>query len=129
MPPTIIVPDGYKLERLDSARHIRKGFSCGTVALDTFLCTEASQAQGKYSSATHVLVQTDEAADNSPRQVIGYVTLVSTEIPLAEVPTSIKKFSKKPRLPALLLARMAVDTAHKRKRLGECLLKHALVSA
>jgi GNAT superfamily N-acetyltransferase len=129
VPPTIVVPDGYLLERLDTSRHCRKDFSCGKESLDIFLRTQASQAQGKYASATHVLVQAGEVASTGLLPIVGYVTLVGSEIPLAEVPPSIKRISKKPKLPALLLARMAVDTAHRGKRLGECLLQHVLVTA
>ncbi|MGC2271838.1 MAG: hypothetical protein WA555_00935, partial [Candidatus Sulfotelmatobacter sp.] len=125
--PTIVVPDGYLLERLDTARHSRKEFSSGKEALDTFLRTQASQAQGKYASATHVLIENVDTAGECP--IVGYVTLVSSEIPLLEVPPSIKRISNKNRLPALLLAKMGVDAGHKGKRLGECLLKHALVAA
>jgi predicted N-acetyltransferase YhbS len=125
--PTIVVPEGYLLERLDPARHSRSEFSCGKEALDVFLRTQASQAQGKFASATHVLVEA--AAPEDSRHIVGYVTLVTSEIALADVSSFVKKISNKPRLPALLLAKMAVDSAHMGKRLGECLLKHALVTA
>ncbi|MGA9804834.1 MAG: GNAT family N-acetyltransferase [Terriglobales bacterium] len=94
-----------------------------------FLRTQASQAQGKYISATHVLVGSGEVADGTLRPIVGFVTLVTSVIPLAECPPSLKRITNKPHLPTLLLAQMAVDVTHKGKRLGECLLKHALVTA
>lgn len=129
MPPEVVVPDGYSLERLDTGRHSRNEFGCGKDVLDTFLRTQASQAQGKYASATHVLIQTDVLTASGMRPVVGYVTLVSSEIPLSDCPPSIRRISDKPKLPALLLARMGVDSAHQGRGLGVCLVKHALVAA
>jgi predicted GNAT family N-acyltransferase len=128
VPPGITVPDGYAFDRLDAAHHCREHFSCGKEPLDTFLRTQAAQAQGKNLSATHVVVRT-EANDAGLYPIAGYVTLVSTEIPIADCPPALKKVTNKARLPILLLARMATDTAHKGKRIGEFLLKFALVKA
>jgi len=62
--------------------------------------------------------------------VVGYVTLVTSEIPLLDCPPEIRKrISNKTRLPALLLARMGVDTAHQGNDLGEYLVKFALHQA
>lgn len=119
-----MVPDGYAFTRLDASQHVRENFSCGKPALDEFLRTQASQAQGKFLSATHVLVPAHETS-----AIVGYVTLVSASVPLADCPPSLKRISNRPQLPALLLARMAVDSAHKGKGLGEYLLKHALIRA
>jgi hypothetical protein len=121
----VLVPNGYVLERLDTQRHSRKEFGCGKEALDTFLRTQASQAQGRFASATHVLIETPSSG-NPPFLIAGYVTLVSTDIPLIDVPPTFKRISTKPQLPTLLLARMAVDQQHKGKRLGEFLLKYTL---
>lgn len=127
--PTIVVPDGYLLERPNTDRHSRKDFACGKDPLDVFLRTQASQAQGKYVSATHVLIQSGDPAGDSLYPIVGYVTLVTSHIPLADCPPTIRRVSNKPTLPALLLAQMAVDERHKDKKLGEFLLKYALVTA
>jgi GNAT superfamily N-acetyltransferase len=124
LPSELVVPSGYAFERLDVSRHSRDEFSCGKPDLDTFLRTQASQAQSKYLSSTHVLLRFNEL-----RTIVGYVTLVSSEIPLAECPSSLKRISNRSRLPALLLARMAVDSAHKGNDLGEFLLKYSLTTA
>lgn len=67
----------------------------------------------------------------NPCQIAGFITLVSTTIPLADCPAWVaKKITNKPQLPALLLARMGIDNRHKNKRLGEFLLvKIALLAA
>lgn len=129
MPPQLTVPNGYRLERLDTARHSRASFTCGYPDLDEFLRTQAGQAQGKYTSATHVLIESIEPVVGEIRPIVGYVTLVSSQIPLSNVPLEIKKPSDKPLLPALLLAKMGVDNDHRGRDLGECLLRHALISA
>lgn len=117
-----IPPEGYLCERLDNSAHSRKEFSCGKPPLDDFLKTQASQAQGKYLSATHVLV---ESSTTGIRPIVGYITLLTCEIPLAECPPTLSSITTKKRLPAMLLARMAVDSQHKHRRLGEYLLRFA----
>jgi GNAT superfamily N-acetyltransferase len=128
VPPTFRVPQGYALERLDPEHHLRTGFACGKDALDSYLRTQAAQQQSRYLSATHVLIHSDSALE-AERHVLGYVTLVSTEIPLLGSPASLKKSTNKPQLPVLLLARMASDQQHRGKRLGESLLQFAIFSA
>jgi GNAT superfamily N-acetyltransferase len=120
-------PLGYSIECLDTAVHNREDFSCGVEALDTFLRTQASQGQSKHISATHVLLLAENAQrEVTTRQVVGYVSLVNAVLPLAEAPPTAKKLTRQQTLPAILLARMAVDHRHQRKQLGEFLLKYAL---
>ncbi len=83
---------------------------------------QASQAQGKFLSATHVLVESNAA---NMRPIVGYVTLLTCEIPLTECPPTFNSITTKKRLPAMLLARMAVDSQHKSKGLGKYLLRFA----
>lgn len=128
MPPTVVIPVSYGLERLDTARHSRENFSCGKEDLDTYLRTQASQSQARYLSATYVLIPT-APADATVYPIAGYVTLVSSEIPLQACPPKLKKVTNKSSLPILLLARMATDVQHKGRRIGECLLMHALSKA
>jgi GNAT superfamily N-acetyltransferase len=120
-------PAGYTLERLAAAIHDRGHFSCGVEALDTFLRTQASQDQNRHTTACYVLLETDALP---PRPIVGYVSLANAVIPLTELPPALKKqVGRHDNLPALLLGRMAVDSRHKGKRLGEFLLKHALKTA
>jgi GNAT superfamily N-acetyltransferase len=119
-------PAGYTVERLDTAVHDRNDFSCGVEALDTFLRTQAAQDQNKNTSTCHVLVEANASEQRSHRPVVGYVSLANAALALTDAPESVKKITKHATLPALLLARMAVDSRHKGRRLGEFLLKYAL---
>lgn len=121
-------PAGYTLERLDTAVHERTTFSCGVPALDRYLLSQAGQDQNKHTAACHVLVEATTAG-LTQRPVVGFVSLANAELPLTNAPPSLKKITKQPRLPALILARMAVDRQHKGQGLGEFLLKYALKSA
>jgi hypothetical protein len=124
-----IAPDGYLLERLNSSLHSREEFACGVEALDVFLKEHAAQVQRKFLSATQVLVES--SVNERPRQVRAFITLVSAQIPLDCCPEKFRKLSNKGSLPAMLLARMAVDLKHrnKGKRLGEFLLHIAFFEA
>jgi GNAT superfamily N-acetyltransferase len=117
-------PEGCLIVRLDTLIHDRDSFSCGVVALDEYLRTQASQVQNKNLSSTHVLTLQEE-----PRTVVGYVSLVTAEIPLVECPPAIRKLTNHPRIPVLLLARMAVGSNRQGQGLGEFLLKFALKCA
>ena len=119
------VPQGYSIERLDTAIHRREGFSCGTKALDNYLETQASQAQDKNIATTHVLVeQTDQLTMDRP--IIGYVTLTPATIPLMDAPRSLKRSGKGTEIQAQLIARMAVDLRYQRRQLGQFLMAYAL---
>jgi GNAT superfamily N-acetyltransferase len=117
-------PEGCLIGRLDTSIHNRDGFSCGVVALDEYLRTQASQVQSKNLSSTHVLTLQEEV-----RTIVGYVSLVTAEIPLVDCPPAIRKITKHPRIPVLLLARMAVASNRQGQKLGEFLLKFALKCA
>jgi predicted GNAT family N-acyltransferase len=119
------VPPGYSIERLDTALHRRTGFSCGVEALDKYLETQASQAQGKNISTTHVLLAAN-AQPSATHQIIGYVTLTPATLPLVDAPSALKKNAKRPEVQAQLIARMAVDRRCQGKKLGQFLLNYAL---
>ena len=129
MPNTLGPPEGYLIERLDTAIHYRNNFSCGTPALDEFIRAQASQAQNKYLSSTHVLTGSSLPPQGEVRTVVVYVSLVTSDLPLIECPDKIKKLTNHPRIPVLLLARMGVDSSHQKNGLGEFLLKFALECA
>lgn len=120
-------PRGYSIECLNTAVHNREDFYCGVEALDTFLRAQASQNQSKNISVTHVLLLEENVQpEATTRPVIGYVTLVNSVLPLAEASDRVKKLTRLAMLPAILLARMAVDHRHQGKKLGEFLLMYAV---
>ena len=113
-------PDGYSVERL-SRTHDRRSFRCGEPHLDRYIREQASQDAEKLISATHVLTLSEDPV------VIGYCTLASAQIVLHDLPDNIaRKLTRQPLVPATLLARLAVDTNHQGKKLGDLLLTYAL---
>lgn len=115
-PPRTITPLG--------PQHDRAGFSCGIEALDTYLRERARQDARKRIAAPFVLT-----AGEDPK-VIGYYTLSAISIVLEEFPQEIaRKLPHYPVIPATLLGRLAVSSAHRREGLGEYLLMDALYRA
>lgn len=129
MPLSIEAPTGYLLERLDTDIHKRDGFSCGNAALDSFLLAQANQAQVKDLSSTYVLIEDPGHDRANPCQVVGFITFVGREIPLIDCPEWVSKKTNKAAIPAIFIGRMAVDTRHKGKRLGEFLLVNVALTA
>lgn len=117
-------PDGYTIEPLDTSLHLRDGFSCGEQALDQYLISQASQAQGKLVSGTHVLLETEKAHEGR-RSIVGFITLTTTSIPLVESPQQFKRLTNRDAISVMLLARMAVHKEHQGRRLGVFLLRYA----
>ena len=121
-------PPGYLFERFDPQRHDRTAFSCGSGPIDSFLRKTASQDQEKGLSKSFVLVESADTSENK-RPIVGFVTLVTTIMPVPETPDAMVKLTHRGPLAVLLLARMGVDPKHKGKGLGEHLVAHALDSA
>jgi GNAT superfamily N-acetyltransferase len=104
-----------------SKRHDRKAFDCGThPALNIFLQQQARQQSAKEASRTFVLV--DDAA---PDQIIGFFTLVATEVSGDQLPQEMAKKYDNP-VPAARLARLAVDRLFQRKGMGAILIGEVL---
>jgi GNAT superfamily N-acetyltransferase len=117
-------PDGYTIEPLDTSLHLRDGFSCGEQALDRYLMSQASQAQEKLVSGTHVLLETEKAHE-SRRPIVGFLSLTTTSIPLVECPQQFKRLTNRDAISVMLLARMAVHKDHQSRGLGIFLLRYA----
>jgi GNAT superfamily N-acetyltransferase len=115
-PPRTIAPLG--------PQHDRAGFSCGIEALDVYLRERARQDARKRIAAPFVLSAGEDT------KVIGYYTLSAISIVLHELPQEIaRKLPRYPVIPATLLGRLAVDSAHRGEGLGEYLLMDALYRA
>jgi GNAT superfamily N-acetyltransferase len=121
-------PDGYTIERLDAELHERERFLCGNNDLDEYLRTQANQKQSRMLAGTHVLLETAAHAEGK-RPVVGFLTLATVSIPLAECPEAFRKITNRHELTVMLLARMAVDSNHKGKGLGKFLVQYAFDSA
>jgi predicted GNAT family N-acyltransferase len=111
----------FKIELLDSRKHLRPEFSCGKESLDNYIRQQASQDLKRQVATVFVLINEPDTA------VLGYYTLSAFTVDITQLDTAFaKKLPRYPRLPATLLGRLAVDQNQKGQRLGELLLIDAL---
>lgn len=126
-------PDGYIIEPLDPKRHRRDDFICGTdpedKALEEYLKTRAGQAQSRLTAGTHVLLESPTAGDEGELPIVGFLTLTMQSIPLADYPAKFRSIAVKDAVMSMLLARMAVHTAHRGRGLGKFLLQYTFACA
>jgi len=108
----------FKIEKL-SKNHKRGNFDCGNSVLNEFLKKYAFQNQNKYYVGTTYVIVDD---DNN---VIAYITLSGVSIKKA----ILKEKYPYEELPALLIARLAVDKRFQKKGLGKKLLIFAIKKA
>jgi GNAT superfamily N-acetyltransferase len=95
-------------------------FDCGREALNRFLVRYAFQNQQAGASQTYVALAGEDA-------VVGYYTLVVGQVEQAAATERLKKGLARHPVPIMLLARLAVATSWQGKRLGEGLLKDAML--
>ena len=106
--------------KLDES-HARKNFTCGNEKLDIYLKQQASQDFKKGVAVPYVML------DGESSTVLGYYTLSSTNVMLAELPDYvIEKLPRYPLVPATLIGRLAIDNSYQGKGFGEILLVDGL---
>lgn len=98
--------------------HVVSAFSCGKPELDNWLATRAIPNQ--LSGATKTQVVTGDAG-----RVIGFYALANGTVAHSEVRGRVRRNMPDP-IPAVILARMAVDEKHRGQGLGEALLQSAI---
>jgi predicted N-acetyltransferase YhbS len=102
--------------------HEREGFDCGEPELDRWLADHALSAQR--AGSARVFVSRDG------RRVVGYYALAAAELRPEQASERVLKGQPRRRpVPAVLLARLAVDAAHQGKGLGRSLLQDAMLRA
>lgn len=102
-----------------SRNHNRKGFDCGISELNQFLQQQARQKNKKKIAKTWVA-----CFDSAPKDIAGYYTLTGYSV---ITPPEHKSYKKYPHpLNAVKLARLAVNIANQRQRVGERLLVDAI---
>lgn len=101
-----------------SSTHNCKGFDCGTLALNEWLATMASQQQKKNIARTFVLVDV-----SAPNIILGFYTLAVSEISRDGLPNPTKLPN---RVPVVRLGRFAIQESQQGKGFGEFLLFNAL---
>lgn len=104
-----------------SLGHDLSQFDCGIEALNTYLQRYARQNQEKEAARTYVAVEAG--------RVIGYYTLVFAGVSWSEAPADLRKGLGKYPVPALLIARLAVDKSASGRGVGTDLLQDALLRA
>ena len=103
-----------KLSRTHNVEH----FTCGQPELDRFLIRHALQAQQANASQTYVAV--------SDGEVVGFHTLVASEVQHADAPERVVKGMPRHPIPLLVLARLAVHSKAQGRGIGAGLLLDAL---
>jgi len=107
-------------EALDDS-HVLNSFSCGNDSLDAWLRNSAHRARAQSTGRTFVWHEGDKV-------VIGYFTLAAHLISRDVLATSSAR-SLPVNIPAILLAKLALDTGYQGRRLGGQLLIDAFSRA
>lgn len=109
----------FRLAPLDAA-HDRTVFCSDSEPLNRYLREQITQDIRRRVAACFVAL-----ADG--QRIVGYYTLASASLLLADLPSSIgKKLPRYPTTPAVRMCRLAVDQAFKGQGLGGALLADAL---
>ena len=109
----------FQLAPLDAA-HDRTTFNSGSKPLDRYLQEQVTQDVRRRVAACFVAL-----ADG--QRIVGYYTLASASLLLADLPASTgKKLPRYPTVPAVRMGRLAVDQTLKGQGLGGALLADAL---
>jgi GNAT superfamily N-acetyltransferase len=109
----------WRIERLEKT-HQRAEFRCGRAPLDDSLRMRASQYEKRNLGRTYVAVRPGE------KRVYGYCTLASGSVSFQNLPDDAARKLPPHPVPAILLARLAVDESVQGQGLGYALLVYAL---
>ncbi len=106
-----------------NAAHERDEFRCGSAALDRYLREQVTQDIRRRVAACFVALTGEQ-------RIVGYYTLASASLLLADLPPGIgKKLPRYPTVPAVRMGRLAVDEDFTGQGLGGALLADALERA
>ena len=104
-----------------SKAHDRKGFACDNEALDRYLQRQARQDVQRKLAAVWVNTDVDQTT------IRGFYSLSAYSLSLNELPESLSaRLPRYPKLPAILLGRLAVDQQFQGRGIGGTLLVDAL---
>ena len=106
-----------------AAHHTLKGFDCGAASMNRWLLDHARQSAGAGSARTYVVVDADQ------QRVIGYHALAAAAVSPADATSRARRGQPKHPIPAVLLARLAVDVSVQGHGLGAFLLRDAMTRA
>lgn len=104
-----------------SADLMRTNFCSLSEPLNQYLRTQVSQDIKRRIASCFVALDAD-------RNIVGYYTLASASVNLADLPEKQrKKLPRYPSVPAVLMGRLAVDKRYTGRGVGSALLANALV--
>lgn len=104
-----------------SPGHLLADFDCGQPSLNVWLLRHAAQANASGSARTYVVVDSEQG------RVVGYHALTAAAIETEDsTPRATRGMPRYP-VPAVLLARLAVDRSVTGRGLGAWLLKDAFM--
>jgi GNAT superfamily N-acetyltransferase len=106
-------------EPLD-ARHSLDGFNCGIESLNVWLTEHARQAAAAGSARVFVTVDAEQ------ERVCGYYALAAAAVAHEHATERARKGQPRHPIPAVLLARLAVDTSVQGPGIGAWLLQDAM---
>lgn len=95
-----------------------KGFDCNTTALNDFLVRYAAKNDELGIGKTFVALDEDDG-------IAGYFTLATAQVSYVEMPDGYRGSLPKYPIPALRIARLAVDERYQGKGVGKWLLSQA----
>jgi GNAT superfamily N-acetyltransferase len=112
----------YAGPELLAGEHLLEGFDCGSGALNDWLVRRAFRNQSSGTSRTWVVVEVETG------QVVAFYVSSTASILRSSAPKRIGR-NQPDEMPAILLARMGVDSRHQGRGLGAALLKHFMLKA
>jgi GNAT superfamily N-acetyltransferase len=104
-----------------TSAHDVRNFDCGNAALNEFLIKYALANTSAGLARTFVTTPLDQA------NVVGYFSLAAGSVERESAPDRVVKGTPRQPIPVVLLARLAVDLRYQGQRVGDGLLKHALL--
>ena len=112
----------YAGPELLTGQHLVEGFDCGKPALNEWLIRHALTNQASGTSRTWVVVETGS------HEVVTFYASATASVVRSSAPKKMQR-NQPEEMPAILLARMAVDARHAGHGLGAALLKHFTLKA
>ena len=110
-------------ELLDRGHPIN-GFESGEGSLDVWLARHARAASGSGSAKTYVITDREQEG-----RVVGYHALTGASVEHQEATDRAAKGTGQYKIPAVLLARLAVDQSVQGRGIGALLLRDAMLRA
>lgn len=120
----------FQAPQLITAAHSTQTFDCGKAPLNEFLQLHALTNSQSGNSRTFIVADTahaDTAHADTAHNVVGYYSLAATSIAYEAAPERVKQGQPRYPIPAILMARFAVDHTQQGKGLGRALFRDALL--